>query len=156
VAAWVYLLKCADGSYYVGCTTNIDQRFGQHEAGEMPGYTSTRRPVEMLWSEEFQTVDDAIVVERQIKGWSRAKKAPSREATGRRCSGWRAEPGNSASFETAYGLLRMTSVFAFPFVMVRSDPSGSRLEPRSQDAFSPTMRRIMATGPRSGSGSRRT
>jgi predicted GIY-YIG superfamily endonuclease len=75
LAAWVYLLKCADGSFYVGCTTNIDQRFGQHQAGEIPGYTSTRLPVEMVWSEEFQTVDDAIVVERQIKGWSRAKKA---------------------------------------------------------------------------------
>ena len=74
MAAWVYMLKCADGSYYVGCTTNIDQRFGQHLAGEIPGYTQTRLPVEMIWSDEFQTVDDAIVVERQIKGWSRAKK----------------------------------------------------------------------------------
>jgi predicted GIY-YIG superfamily endonuclease len=74
VAAWTYMLKCADGSYYVGCTTNIENRFGQHQAGEIPGYTSTRLPVEMVWADEFQDVHDAIAVERQLKGWSRAKK----------------------------------------------------------------------------------
>ena len=68
------MLRCADGSYYIGCTTHIDQRLGQHEAGEFDGYTAARRPVEMVWAEEFQTIDQAITVERQMKGWSRAKK----------------------------------------------------------------------------------
>ncbi|RYZ10646.1 MAG: GIY-YIG nuclease family protein [Myxococcaceae bacterium] len=72
--SWVYILRCADGSYYTGCTTNLDQRLGQHEAGETDGYTATRLPVEMVWADEFTHIDDAIASERQIKGWSRAKK----------------------------------------------------------------------------------
>ena len=74
MAAWTYMLRCADGSFYIGCTTAIDQRFGEHQAGTHGGYTASRRPVEMVWSEEFQTIDQAIAVERQLKGWSRAKK----------------------------------------------------------------------------------
>ena len=72
--SWVYILRCADGSYYTGCTTNLDQRLGEHQAGEKPGYTSTRLPVEMVYAEAFQTIHDAIDAERRIKGWSRAKK----------------------------------------------------------------------------------
>ena len=68
------MLRCADGSYYVGCTTHLDQRIGQHQSGDIPGYTSTRRPVECVWSEEFASIHDAIDAERRIKGWSRAKK----------------------------------------------------------------------------------
>ncbi|OJU13802.1 MAG: hypothetical protein BGN86_05170, partial [Caulobacterales bacterium 68-7] len=57
-----------------GCTTNIEQRWGQHLAGETPGYTASRLPVEMVWADEFQSLYDAIDAERRIKGWSRAKK----------------------------------------------------------------------------------
>ena len=74
MTAWAYMLRCADGSYYVGCTTNVDQRLGEHQAGTFGGYTASRRPVEMVWADEFPTIDDAIAVERQLKGWSRAKK----------------------------------------------------------------------------------
>ncbi len=74
MAAWTYILKCADGSYYTGCTTFLDQRIGQHRAGTFDGYTAARRPVEVVWVEEFPTIDQAIFVERQVKGWSRAKK----------------------------------------------------------------------------------
>jgi putative endonuclease len=74
LAAWVYMLRCADGSYYVGCTTNIDQRYGEHQAGINCAYTSIRRPLEMVWADEFQGIADAIDVERQIKRWSRMKK----------------------------------------------------------------------------------
>jgi predicted GIY-YIG superfamily endonuclease len=74
MAAWTYMLRCADGSYYVGCTTNVDQRLGEHQAGTHDGYTASRRPVEMVWAVECQTIDDAIAVERQVKGWSRMKK----------------------------------------------------------------------------------
>lgn len=74
MVAWVYILRCRDGSFYVGCTTNLDQRFGEHQAGLHEGYTAARRPLTMVWADEFQTVHDAIDAERQIKGWSRAKK----------------------------------------------------------------------------------
>ena len=74
MGAFVYMLRCSDGSYYVGTTTNLDQRFGQHQAGEIDGYIATRWPVVMVWSEEFQSLDQAITVERQLKGWSRLKK----------------------------------------------------------------------------------
>ena len=74
MAAWVYILKCADSSYYVGCTTNLDQRLGQHADGTFGGYTSSRLPAIMVWSAEFQHLDDAIGYERRIKRWSRQKK----------------------------------------------------------------------------------
>lgn len=74
MAAWVYILRCADGSYYTGCTTNIEQRIGQHHAGTTGGYTFSRRPVEVIYVEEFQRIHDAIDAERRIKRWSRVKK----------------------------------------------------------------------------------
>ncbi|MEI7784711.1 MAG: GIY-YIG nuclease family protein, partial [Betaproteobacteria bacterium] len=70
----VYLLQCADGSYYVGHTDDLARRVAQHEAGEMPGYTHTRRPVKLVWQQEVATRDEALTAELQIKGWSRAKK----------------------------------------------------------------------------------
>ena len=71
---WVYMLRCADGSYYVGHTDNLDARVSAHKAGEIEGYTRTRRPVRLVFSEEFPTREEALAHERQIKGWSRAKK----------------------------------------------------------------------------------
>jgi len=72
---WVYLLKCSDDSYYAGMTDNLDLRLAQHQAGLDPkSYTHSRRPVELVWSQEFSAHDDAFRCERQIKGWSRAKK----------------------------------------------------------------------------------
>jgi predicted GIY-YIG superfamily endonuclease len=71
----VYMLKCADGSYYVGFTSNLSLRMAEHEAGLPEGsYTSKRLPVKLVWSAEFSTRDDAFRRERQLKGWSRAKK----------------------------------------------------------------------------------
>jgi putative endonuclease len=74
MASFVYILKCADDSYYIGCTTNLDQRIGEHQAGINPGYTATRLPVECVYAVEFQTIHDAIACERQMKRWSRLKK----------------------------------------------------------------------------------
>jgi len=71
---WVYILRCADGSYYLGHTDNLDARVAAHHAGEMDGYTRTRRPVRLIFSEEFPTREEALSRERQIKGWSRARK----------------------------------------------------------------------------------
>ena len=69
-----YMLKCSDGSYYVGHTDNMEQRLAGHQSGAFPGYTYKRRPVELIWNDAFQTRDDAKTAEKQIKGWSRAKK----------------------------------------------------------------------------------
>jgi putative endonuclease len=76
MGAFVYMLRCRDRTYYVGSATGDDlgPRIAQHQAGAFPGYTSVRRPVEMVWSEYFERMTDAIAAERQIKGWSRAKK----------------------------------------------------------------------------------
>ncbi|MDP1738658.1 MAG: GIY-YIG nuclease family protein [Caulobacter sp.] len=72
--SWGYILLCADGSYYAGCTTDLGQRLGQHYAGSVAGYTATRLPVECVYSVEFQSLFDAIAWERRVKRWSRAKK----------------------------------------------------------------------------------
>jgi putative endonuclease len=76
VSAFVYMLRCADGSFYVGSATGDDltRRIAEHQTGAYPGYTSTRRPVSLVWSEHFTRITDAIAVERKVKGWSRAKK----------------------------------------------------------------------------------
>ena len=71
---FVYILRCADSSYYTGLTENLEIRLAQHQTGELPGYTKSRRPVQLVFSIEFSSLDDAIDRERQIKGWSRAKK----------------------------------------------------------------------------------
>ena len=73
---YVYMLRCADGSYYVGITrAGLDKRIGEHTFGRFRTcYTYRRRPVRLVWSQEFQSLRDAIACERQIKGWRRAKK----------------------------------------------------------------------------------
>ena len=74
MAFWVYILRCADDSYYVGHTENLELRVAQHQSGDLRGYTKPRRPVQLVYSESFGTRDDAFAAERQIKGWSRQKK----------------------------------------------------------------------------------
>ena len=71
---YVYILHCADGSYYTGLTEDLEIRLAQNQMGELPGYTQNRRPVQLVFSDEFSFMDDAIGRERQIKGWSKAKK----------------------------------------------------------------------------------
>lgn len=73
---WVYMLKCADQSFYVGHTDNLDNRVGQHQAGIDPDcYTFSRRPLALVFSQEFATREEALAMERRIKGWNRAKKS---------------------------------------------------------------------------------
>ena len=75
LTVYVYMLKCADDSYYVGSTRKtLDERLGEHNTGVYTGYTFTRRPVELVWCQDFPNAVDAIACERQLKGWSRAKK----------------------------------------------------------------------------------
>ncbi len=71
---WVYILQCADRSYYTGHTDDLEKRMGHHAAGTFGGYTATRLPVKLLWTQECATREQALAAEMQIKGWSRKKK----------------------------------------------------------------------------------
>jgi putative endonuclease len=71
----VYMLRCSDGSYYVGLTkAGLEKRLFEHATGVFEGYTSTRRPVTLVWNQEFLSLIDAIACERRLKGWRREKK----------------------------------------------------------------------------------
>ena len=71
---YVYILRCRDGSYYTGHTDNIEERLDDHYTGKTKSYTSTRRPIELVYVSEFPSRYEALSAERQIKGWSRKKK----------------------------------------------------------------------------------
>jgi len=72
---YIYILLCADNSFYTGITNDLDRRIEEHNLGENPKcYTYSRRPLALKYSEEYQNVNDAISREKQIKGWSRKKK----------------------------------------------------------------------------------
>lgn len=72
---FVYMLRCSDGSYYVGLTKqDPEARLWEHNNKIYPGYTSTRTPVEMVFMEHYERIIDAIEREQQIKKWSRRKK----------------------------------------------------------------------------------
>ena len=72
---YVYILKCKDDSYYVGITSNLNQRLTEHNIGKHnDSYTYKRRPVELVYYCEFTDVNYAISTEKQIKKWSRSKK----------------------------------------------------------------------------------
>ena len=71
---WVYILRCADSSYYTGHTDNLEKRIGEHQCGLSDSYTTGRLPVELVFSQECSTREEALSAEQQIKGWSRKKK----------------------------------------------------------------------------------
>src|ERR1700722_976597 len=73
--AYLYIVTCRDGSFYVGTMrSSLETRIARHNAGTFPGYTASRRPVELVFSEWFDRITDAIEGERKLKGWSRSKK----------------------------------------------------------------------------------
>jgi putative endonuclease len=73
--AFLYIVRCSDGSYYVGTArAGLERRIAEHNSGSLGGYTATRRPVTLVFSQWFDCITDAIAAERQVKGWSRAKK----------------------------------------------------------------------------------
>ncbi len=71
---WTYMLHCNAGRFYVGHTDDLERRIAQHETGALPGFTRNHLPVKLVWSEEFPTRYEAQCAEKQLKGWSRAKK----------------------------------------------------------------------------------
>ena len=75
VVAWVYILECSDGSYYVGSTTNLEARLWQHQYGDGgAAYTRKRRPVRLVWYGEFERTAEAYSFEKRVQGWGRAKR----------------------------------------------------------------------------------
>ena len=71
---FIYILKCSDDSYYTGVTNNLEKRINEHQSGLIKGYTSSRLPVKLVFSERFTDINDAIRFEKQVKGWTRKKK----------------------------------------------------------------------------------
>jgi len=75
MTATVYILRCADGSYYTGFTRQpLHVRLEQHQSGAVRGYTATRLPADLVWAAEAFRDQEAFELERRIKGWTRAKK----------------------------------------------------------------------------------
>jgi len=108
--AYLYILLCADGSYYVGTARQgLERRIAEHNAGYFGGYTARRRPVTLVFSEWFERIDDAIAAERQVKGWSRAKK----------------EALIHGDFSRLQDLAKRRGPFAKPFFVPRQTPLSS-------------------------------
>ena len=71
---YMYILKCADGSFYTGSTKDLPRRLWQHQTGKGAKHTRTRLPVELVYCEPYDRIDDAYYREKQVQGWSRRKK----------------------------------------------------------------------------------
>lgn len=72
--AWIYILECVDGSYYVGSTNHLERRLLEHQEGRAARYTSRRLPVKLVYAEEHNHVAEAFEREKQVQNWSRAKR----------------------------------------------------------------------------------
>ena len=74
--AWTYIVECADGSFYVGSTYDLERRISEHNLGLGATYTRLRRrrPVHLVWAAQYDRVEDAYAFEKQIQGWGRAKR----------------------------------------------------------------------------------
>jgi len=70
----LYILECADGSFYIGHTDDLEKRMEQHDLGKRSAYTAQRRPLKLIHTPAFETRYEALTMERRLKGWSRAKK----------------------------------------------------------------------------------
>ena len=71
---WMYILRCVDNSYYVGSTIDLQRRVLDHNDGNGAQYTARRRPVELVYAAEFADIRQAYAAEKQVQGWSRAKR----------------------------------------------------------------------------------
>ena len=74
IRGYMYILKCADESYYTGSTRNLERRLAQHQRGEGANHTRKRLPVKLVYFETFSRIDKAFYREKQVQGWSRKKK----------------------------------------------------------------------------------
>ncbi len=74
MTGYMYILACSDGSYYTGSTKDLDKRLEQHQNGAGANHTKKRLPVKLLYYEQYDRIDTAFYREKQVQGWSRAKK----------------------------------------------------------------------------------
>ena len=74
MAGYMYILECADGSYYVGSTTDLNRRLWEHQEGMGGEYTSKRLPVKLVYAEEYSSITEAYQREKQVQGWGRKKR----------------------------------------------------------------------------------
>ena len=72
--AYTYMLRCSDGSFYVGSTRNLEQRLHEHAMGQGSAYTRSRLPVELVWCEKHDNIGAAFAREKQVQNWGRAKR----------------------------------------------------------------------------------
>ena len=71
---FAYILRCSDGSFYVGSTWDLERRVSEHNLGLGAAYTRRRRPVQLVWNGDYDRIDEAYAMEKRIQGWSRAKR----------------------------------------------------------------------------------
>ncbi len=74
MTGYMYILKCSNGAYYTGSTKNLEIRIEQHQNGEGANFTRKHLPVELVYFEKFERIDQAFYREQQVKKWSRKKK----------------------------------------------------------------------------------
>ena len=95
--AFLYILRCGDGSYYVGSTRSLHRRVDAHMMGKGAAYTRARLPVTLLWHEEFESIGDAYWWEKRVQNWSRAKREALMRA-------FEASGKTEAEFADMYGM----------------------------------------------------
>ena len=103
---WCYIVECADSALYTGHTDDLERRFAQHQDGYFAHcYTFKRRPVRLIWSQDFESRIAALEAERKIKGWTRAKKIALAQSSdpslrsGRTGESYTARPERSEGFD---------------------------------------------------------
>ena len=101
---WCYIVRCADGRYYTGHTDHLERRIGQHQAGGFCRFTSMRRPVELVWCQEFPTRLEALEAERRISAWSRKKKEALIASDWEALSFWAKPPAERSDAVAALGV----------------------------------------------------
>jgi putative endonuclease len=72
--AWIYIVECSDGSYYTGSTIDLERRLWEHNEGIAANFTKKRLPVKLVFAEQSDSIETAFLREKQVQGWSRAKK----------------------------------------------------------------------------------
>ena len=134
---WAYVLRCSDGSYYVGHTDDLEQRFGQHQSGLIPGYTQKRRPVTLMWSQEFATRDEALSAELRIKDWSRAKKEALFKSDWAAVGEFAKPPARRSRLDVSTGSTSARTERISDSPAVRVEPASSEAETRRRDSIKP-------------------
>ena len=137
---WAYILRCSDGSYYTGHTDDLDARVGAHQSGLIPGYTQKRLPVELVWSQDFSSREEALSAELQIKDWSRAKKEALFQGNWAEIRNLARPPARRSRLDASTGSAsaRTERGTGGPR-SVRVEPASSQVEKRRRDTSAPVI-----------------